>query len=104
MSNLPPGVTDAMIPGNGPGELEELDQNDYVGEEPGTWTCEVCNDATVGWYEQAHAVYDYDVVVWAPTWLTPDEKLACADCVAAIEEQEKKLDAEFEAYCATLDD
>ena len=100
MTNLPPGVTDSMIPGNGPGEYEELTRDDWDDNyAPGSWTCEATGcDAEIGYHERSHRTHDHEEVVWAETWLTPDEKLVCGDCYAEAQRITAERDAEYEAF------
>jgi hypothetical protein len=100
MSNLPPGVTDYMIPGCGPAEYEELTADDWDDNyAPGSWACEATGcDAEIGYYERPHPFHDYDQVAWAETWLTPDEKLVCGDCYAEAQRIAAENDAEYEAF------
>jgi hypothetical protein len=95
MSNLPPGVTEANLPGCS-GDLYELDV-DYSDDAPapGEWRCETC-DAGIGWQEVAHDTYDYDEVKWITVWVRPDDLLICDDCESEIRQIEDRAQAEID--------
>lgn len=99
MSNFPPGVTEANLPGSH-GDLYELDV-DYSDTcpAPGEWTCETTGcDAGIGWQEYPHDTYDYDEVKWAATWERPDGLLICDDCANTIADIENRAQAEIDDH------
>lgn len=97
LSNLPPGVTENMIPGNGifiPGEFaadefEELTERDFEEweTEPSTASCSRCFDV-VGPYMGRHWKNpDVDALYFATCWMTPDDRIVCDDCREAMTEE-----------------
>lgn len=85
LSNLPPGVTDAMCEGpDWPVELRSSDDDVPVDE----WMCDWC-DAPVGWHLCEDPWTGGDVGDWHPGYAVPDGQVWCADCYHTWEEQQQ---------------
>ncbi len=96
MSNLPPGVTENMIPGCAtidlwdlvPEDFEELDASeldDLMGEpvEPDTVTCARCGETVGPYWGRNPQNPDVDDLRFATCWLF-DDRLVCDDCREAL--------------------
>lgn len=108
MSNLPPGVTEAMIPGCGSDDWFELTlEDDYPLDVcgPDEWTCEAdgCG-VRVGFVMEPCPRHDHEVDAWVEVWLRPDERRVCRECAEAAWAVEAAADAEFEAAMAKWED
>ena len=98
LSNLPPGVTDSMIPGNGPifipgafaaDEFEELTEREFeeLETEPSTVSCDRCSDVVGPYWGRNRRNPDVDALYFAVCWMTPDERIVCDDCREAMTEE-----------------
>ena len=104
LSNLPPGITEGMLPGNRQyaplveEDFVEMDRSewDHNVDAPNDWECDACK-ATVGFYE-GRSENSEDAVHWAACWVTTDDTVVCDDCREGLLERA----AEYEAaavYC-----
>lgn len=97
MTNLPPGVTDSMIPGNEPypqtlvlEDFEEIDLDEWkswdVGE--GESACHRCEEVVGFHLGRSRSNPDVDSFEWAACWFVgPWEQVVCESCrVDLIEE------------------
>ena len=89
-SNLPPGITESMIPGNQPANLPLVSEDfeEVTIEEWETWgvgegesTCSVCTEV-IGYYLGSHPYMpDVDHGAWTTCWQVPAlEQVVCEDC------------------------
>lgn len=90
MTNLPPGVTDTMLPGNEPfggtltpEDFVEVDLAEWAnwGVSEGEAACDLCGEV-IGYYlGRSAANPDADTEEWAACWIVaPWEQIVCGDC------------------------
>ena len=88
LSNLPPGVTESMIPGCGFDEIVEIPEPDPTDDSfpLDEWHCDDCN-SPIGWV--LWETDDNMGMGWSLFYEVHQTRNVCEDCVAAL------LDAEI---------
>ncbi len=104
-SNLPPGVTESMIPGGVrvtynvcPEDFEEvtLEQWTEWDVEPSSSECFLCNEVVGMYLGRSARNPDVDAEAWAACWEV-DERLVCDDCRQRILDDEDRAQAQIDA-------
>ena len=110
-SNLPPGITESMIPGCGgvrftynvtPEDFVEITMDDWLewDVEPGSSECFLCSEV-VGFYIGRSARNpDVDTEAWATCWEVDEDRLVCDDCRERMLDDEERAQAKYEAAMA----
>ena len=102
-SDLPPGVTESMIPGGG--GYGPVTAEDFVEVTVDKWSewdvgegeseCDWCGEV-VGYYLTGGDDWEPEREAWAACWEV-DEYVACIDCRQMMLDQEEQVQAEIDA-------
>ena len=105
MSNLPPGVTESMIPGNESRPVWSFVPEDFVEVTVEDWTdwnvgeaeaeCDLC-EAMIGFYLHCSDPSLPETGAWA-TCFVVDDKVVCEDCREWLLSESERAEAELEA-------
>lgn len=106
MSNLPPGVSESMIPGNEPDpNMYEVVPEDFVEVTVEEWTewnvgegeaeCDACK-AMVGAFLYCSDSWEPETLEWAICW-TIGDKVVCDDCRDFFLTESARMQAELDA-------